>query len=72
MISKARACKGAHGEKMRTTEQSYINTSDIHQTETQKQTHTFREQTGGCQRGVGSGMGEISEEDHEYKLPVLK
>ena len=31
-----------------------------------KQILKYREQTGGCQRGGGSGMGEIGDGDEDY------
>ena len=39
---------------------------------TVKQTLKYREQTGGCQRGSGWGMGRISEGDKEVKTSSYK
>ena len=38
----------------------------------QKQTHKYREQTGGCQMGAWWGMVEKSERIEKYKLVVTK
>ena len=38
----------------------------------QRQTHRYREETEGCQKGVGPGAGEKGEGIKNYKLVVTK
>lgn len=38
----------------------------------QKQTHKYREQISGWQRGEGCGVSKTGDWDKRYKLPVLQ
>lgn len=42
------------------------------QTQTQKQTHKHRQQTGGCHRGGGQGMGELGGRDKVVQTSCYK